>query len=315
MTRKLTLEVESWTEKHAEPRLVDGASSPQSVLADPYAHAQSTKDSIATIGLRLDCAASYVNETHESLLRELWDLAFPGTPFARASSRWEELGFQTEDPERDLRGAGVIGLKQLIHFCRSSGNLAVVRRGQTAFPLASASLNVTLVLCAHLWLLAAPAGGACAISQCSEEVKRCFERLHVSSVSSISDASDPESGQMLTSSGSACADLMHEQCLRWLFERWEGIDATLPLGYRLMQMPQLLRELREHLSRTLGRMPSPWSLQSVLVALRAGGVAEFDECNRNSFEMPTAARVINTLLVSICPPSRRVSLTEREHVL
>ena len=282
--------------------------SPQSVI-DPLALPRKKRMAGASIGLRLECAEFFDEAAHEYLLRALWarageampdfrtqmdscasgpyrppadspprrssrelTLAPPlaavsNEPFARFSHRWETvLGFQTDDPVRDLRGARALGLKQLVHFCTGSSgaNLEIVKKSRTSFPLAVASLNVTLVLTSHLGLLSTPAGGAGATPQCSEETLRNFLRLH--------NALSADGHQAGDDSTSTALDLMHEQCLRWLLDRWEKLEmpSGTPHGLRLMQFPRLLDALREHVQCTLASVSAPWSIGSVLVALRQG---------------------------------------------
>jgi hypothetical protein len=35
----------------------------------------------------------------------------------RISNEWQEIGFQGSDPATDFRGAGYLGLKQLLSIC------------------------------------------------------------------------------------------------------------------------------------------------------------------------------------------------------
>ncbi|KAL3912419.1 MAG: hypothetical protein SGPRY_008343, partial [Prymnesium sp.] len=174
----------------------EGERSPQSVVGDVFAESlQSNDTSSRFASLKLSCAVEFDERFHKPLLRELWQSAFPHIPFERISTRWEELGFQSVEPTKDLRGAGVTGLSHLLHFCSSSGNLEMVRRGNSQFPLAVASLNVTLILCAHLNLLSLPSSGACKIARCSESTLRNFMRLH----DSYGKSSDPPLRKVLDS--------------------------------------------------------------------------------------------------------------------
>jgi hypothetical protein len=57
------------------------------------------------------------NRLHESLLRRLWRLYFPGESYnGRASALWADMGFQGLDPATDFRGAGVFGLHCLVYL-------------------------------------------------------------------------------------------------------------------------------------------------------------------------------------------------------
>ena len=108
------------------------------------------------------------------------------------------------DPSTDLRGAGLLGLRQLLHFyraahlvCHDTGlepptstragprQLALLYSRARASPwtqaphqpcpVASASLNITQLLCRHLRLQ--PSYGAHAAPPCSPRVQRETERL------------------------------------------------------------------------------------------------------------------------------------------
>jgi len=228
--------------------------------------------------------------------------AQPQEPFARFNHHWEEtLGFQTDDPVRDLRGARALGLKQLVHFCSTSGNLEVITHGGSAFPLAAASLNVTLMLCSHLGLLTMPAGGSSAIAPCSDDVILAFMRLHAAL------AADHEATG--SASASLCLDLMHTQCLRWLLDRWERLDLS-PRAPRIMQFPALLRDLRAHIKTTLPLVEAPWSIGALLLALRqeGGGVPSgappSGAAARGSSTAVSRAISVAVLLAWVCPPGQ-----------
>lgn len=45
----------------------------------------------------------------------------------RVSRQWEEIGFQGADPATDFRGAGILGLNQLINHCQVEDTL--IRKG------------------------------------------------------------------------------------------------------------------------------------------------------------------------------------------
>jgi hypothetical protein len=48
----------------------------------------------------------------------LWNTLKPGREISnRISKEWIEIGFQGADPATDFRGAGILGLKQLISIC------------------------------------------------------------------------------------------------------------------------------------------------------------------------------------------------------
>ncbi|RNF18284.1 engulfment and cell motility ELM family protein [Trypanosoma conorhini] len=60
------------------------------------------------------------NAEHMQLLRELWEAAGRSpADFAHRSESWVEFGFQGLDPATDLRGGGVLALRQFLHFAQT----------------------------------------------------------------------------------------------------------------------------------------------------------------------------------------------------
>ena len=218
------------------------------------------------------CACEpYDAPAHLPLWRRLWARAALAAvrQLRLPSAKWLQLGFQGDDPSVDLRGAGALGLRQLLHFCESGAGATVLAKHK-AFPLAAASLSVTHMLASHLRLWQLPARGSSAAPPCADAVLREFLRLARSR--SNADAPWTPSTRVL---------LMHEQLLRRLADRW--VDQQLqPTRRTPMHFPPLLRELRSHLELTLASQPAPWELARILVALRdqrhAAATAALDGC-------------------------------------
>jgi ELMO domain-containing protein len=60
------------------------------------------------------------NRSHINLLQQLWVAAGkPTNSYNRLGTQWGALGFQGEDPTTDLRGGGVLALRQLVHFAQT----------------------------------------------------------------------------------------------------------------------------------------------------------------------------------------------------
>ncbi|KAK7867153.1 hypothetical protein R5R35_008352 [Gryllus longicercus] len=58
-------------------------------------------------------------EEHEQKLLALWNFLMPKVPLeARITKRWQDIGFQGDDPKTDFRGMGLLGLENLIYFAR-----------------------------------------------------------------------------------------------------------------------------------------------------------------------------------------------------
>eukprot|EP01132_Coremiostelium_polycephalum_P003172 gene3172-3971_t len=88
------------------------------------------------------------NEVHQTYLKELWQLLYPDSKeFQKKSPMWKEFGFQSEDPCRDFRGMGILGLLNLIHLVRYHKDWvdSVLREGRD-YPMAVAGINITSLL-------------------------------------------------------------------------------------------------------------------------------------------------------------------------
>uniref|UniRef100_A0AC35TMC5 ELMO domain-containing protein n=1 Tax=Rhabditophanes sp. KR3021 TaxID=114890 RepID=A0AC35TMC5_9BILA len=91
------------------------------------------------------------NEVHEEKLLSLWNLLNPNEKLsARKSKQWEDIGFQGLDPATDFRGAGVLGLDQMIYFakhdlenCRRILQLSL--HPIKGFPFAICSITITFI--------------------------------------------------------------------------------------------------------------------------------------------------------------------------
>ena len=82
------------------------------------------------------CACEpYDAAAHLPLWRRLWARAALGPSEASCelpSAKWLQLGFQGDDPSVDLRGAGALGLRQLLHFCESGAGATVLAKHHAA---------------------------------------------------------------------------------------------------------------------------------------------------------------------------------------
>lgn len=130
------------------------------------------------------------NPDHILKLQGLWSLSFPSEPFPSEikSPRWKELGWQSDDPGRDFRGAGVLSLDSILFFSRSRPSeflrLATKASGtrvEWEYPFAAAGVNVTHELTQLLGLQAgrgAPsAGPPRAVADLLSETDEAFETL------------------------------------------------------------------------------------------------------------------------------------------
>lgn len=90
-----------------------------------------------------------VNVNHEKKLMELWNLLRPNIQLqSRRSKQWIQIGFQGDDPTTDFRGMGILGLDDLVYFCKYYKDLALetlaISNHTTAwFPFAITGINIT----------------------------------------------------------------------------------------------------------------------------------------------------------------------------
>lgn len=72
--------------------------------------------------LNVERASAFDNDdrSHINLLQQLWmATGKPANTYNRLGPQWGALGFQGEDPATDLRGGGVLALRQLVHFAQT----------------------------------------------------------------------------------------------------------------------------------------------------------------------------------------------------
>lgn len=257
-----------------------------------HAGTSSMREELEILGLLGDAWGScdpFDEAAHGELLVDLWHAAFGNeTAFERRSSRWETIGFQSSDPVTDLRGCGALGLQHILDFVKSGAGAATVRQCQSGalrFPLAAASLNVTLMLAVH-FNMTAPAPVSAHPPPCSMKTLQNAVRLQLSTWldAPASHSSCDEDGFSRLTCGATRATsllaLMHAQLLRRLADRWAAetshLDAAASGAHLLMHFPKQLAETREHMVSALARVAAPWDVRTVLVALRAADPPQRD---------------------------------------
>lgn len=94
------------------------------------------------------------NVVHERALLHYWELCCPGVDLdARKTKQWKTIGFQGTDPASDIRGAGILGLQNLLHLAstypekfRSMLQHEQLQEGQESYPFSIAGLNMTMLV-------------------------------------------------------------------------------------------------------------------------------------------------------------------------
>mmetsp|Transcript_9315 Transcript_9315/g.19029 ORF Transcript_9315/g.19029 Transcript_9315/m.19029 type:complete len:328 (-) Transcript_9315:208-1191(-) len=226
-------------------------------------------------GLRLRSAEQFDPSSPEDMgfLKKLWATSFPGQPFELPSEEWKQLGFQGRDPRSDLRGCGVMGLRQLCTTLlahRAALDEVFVGAQQSAlsdFPLSIASINTTGMLLSHLHL--AP---KLALSFLRQRTEASHATLHgflslgfesEGYFSRYDEDANLGEEQARVARLERALDVMHAQLLLGLAREWrEMLDANP--STTIMDFPIALRAVHSRMCGTLRSLQgAPWALRHV----------------------------------------------------
>ncbi|KAJ1435599.1 ELMO/CED-12 family-domain-containing protein [Ochromonadaceae sp. CCMP2298] len=144
-------------------------------------------------GLRRKLNTSYSDESHELLLREVYQAGNlgerSGSEFERVSTAYKHLGFQREDPISDLRGGGILSLENIHYILKQQNGLAmdvIARRSNreagSNYPWAAGGVNVTRMVAALFEVISAsgaPMGAHSKKKYWHLLEEGAFERLYV----------------------------------------------------------------------------------------------------------------------------------------
>lgn len=117
--------------------------------------------------------------------------AFPGPH----SDEWKHLGFQRNEPESDVRSAGVFGLRVVVRALQMQPQLgAGVWQSDVGYPWAASALDVVFMLAAALKLLPKPASYCPAIGTAISQADAHGPRLDIVGFArwAHADAAGPE---------------------------------------------------------------------------------------------------------------------------
>jgi len=209
------------------------------------------------VALRTAANEPFVKERldHELVLRRLWDLAFPErgghAGFRWLAAEWAGLGFQSEDPLRDLRGSGLQGLSNLVQLlenrslpgARSSissdpahvAQLLALPGLPPGFPLAIASINVTGYLQYFFGLNSVYPGSGARKGDAASQRGLVLLAAH---------------------EGAGVLQSLHDALLLRLAFGWSRLKA----GATLMDFPPLLHEAFAHAASVFSGAPASWVL-------------------------------------------------------
>ncbi|KAG5476769.1 hypothetical protein CUR178_03954 [Leishmania enriettii] len=75
--------------------------------------------SLRALGVERSTPFDKENRSHVNLLQQLWmATGKPASAYSPLGPQWGIIGFQGTDPVTDLRGGGVLALRQLVHFAQ-----------------------------------------------------------------------------------------------------------------------------------------------------------------------------------------------------
>jgi len=223
----------------------------------------SMEDSLSK--LALESQVNFDIGAHEQLLVDLWSVAFPTDLYERTCTKWHALGFQGDDPVRDLRGAGHLALRHLKTFAATVGLRSFLAERASSFPLALASFTVTAMLCRYFRLNPTLIFPGCADHSATDPVQRHFLELHA---------------QHAATSGVDVLQWLHARLLLQLARKWDEMQTA---STTIMEFHLALRWTYAHLHRALTITPRPWTISSMSESIDAGEALEarwaMMECN------------------------------------
>ena len=247
--------------------------------AQKYALTGEQREKVERLRKRADVPYDGENEEHREKLRELWRLAFPGEPLqALKHAQWKNLGYQSEDPTTDFRGAGMLALDQLIYFGkqepRSFQKLIHKTDGKRAeweYPFAAAGTNVTMAVLEISQFAAdsaslGPTAGAAVLTP--------RERAAASAASF-------RMGQMLVEEGDDTADDLFVTLFLVLDRVW------LRRGASYMEFNSVLKEAKAELVQALSA-----STENDIDAVRRALCLQPVE--RRTYQPPSPSRILGT---------------------
>lgn len=193
---------------------------------------------LASLRISATCSFSDDNEEHVKLLERFWTLAHGEgevPAFSRVCGAWTAFGFQRDDPVSDLRGGGMLALRNLVCFLEQQPSfaLAIMRSREPSagsfdpqaagfYPFAAAGINVTRLLTDFAGLTAPSAKRASwpllahAFDECYALGIRLLDRVFDDRRASYMDFNVvlKEAGDQLRAALEACSD--HEAVARRL---------------------------------------------------------------------------------------------------
>ena len=116
-------------------------------------HQLTHEETTALLALRTAASGAYDGSkaTHVQALQKLGSLLWPEAEPGLRSERWKEVGFQSADPSTDFRGAGFLGLNQMVYFAEQHPSQLAAMLSEE-YPWAITSLNATYAVLVLLQL-------------------------------------------------------------------------------------------------------------------------------------------------------------------
>eukprot|EP00753_Platysulcus_tardus_P003156 PLAT12286.1.p1 GENE.PLAT12286.1~~PLAT12286.1.p1 ORF type:complete len:286 (-),score=82.83 PLAT12286.1:94-921(-) len=178
----------------------------------------------------------------QAALLSLWLAAgFPEEEFVLQDERWTWLGFQRDKPMSDVRGAGLMGLKQLAALAKRHPELIEdVATSRRSYPFCASALNITVILREHLLL--SEQAGMCPC--CAFELKAAPSESRDELVSFL----------RLFARDADTLDVLYVNAVRLMEKHWRPIDEQYG-ETAVLQFKQVLQAVRKDVIHILRRDP------------------------------------------------------------
>mmetsp|Transcript_6580 Transcript_6580/g.11439 ORF Transcript_6580/g.11439 Transcript_6580/m.11439 type:complete len:287 (+) Transcript_6580:94-954(+) len=182
------------------------------------------------------------SSVHEATLERLWKALLDGA-YEPKSRKWQDLGFQGDDPRTDFRGGGFLALQCLCHVAEEHTEetrrwISEAREAGYEYFFAASAVNVCALLVSHLRLTAVPLAGNVKIRPaCNIALKAVLK-----------DTSD-ELLMFMT---------LFAACLRRVHYEWMTYCKSHGGDVNIMDFPGALQTTCSVLEYALVSSPEPW---------------------------------------------------------
>ena len=118
------------------------------------------------------------NHIHQDLLRRLYQLLFNERCESLLSKKWVEVGFQNKDVTKDIRGAGIMAIKNLVFFCENcKQDVQLMCLEESDFLFGITSINISFFIKKYFHLIRGLSMKSSKPQVCSRKTLKNFARI------------------------------------------------------------------------------------------------------------------------------------------